>query len=122
MQRRSSSFAGAIYLDREERLAELTEMAKRAVNSLPSIRRVILFGSMVTGIPTPRSDADLLVVVESSSWSHPADRAPEVLEAMRPLPCPIDLFVCTTDEIESLAREDGSAVVRLALEHGRDLL
>jgi predicted nucleotidyltransferase len=122
MQRRSSSFAGAIYLDREERLAELTEMAKRAADRLSSIRRVILFGSMVTGIPTPRSDADILVVVESISARNPADRVPEVLEAMRPLPCPIDLFVYTTDEIESLAREDGSAVVRLALEHGRDLL
>lgn len=110
MQKRSSASAGAIYLDRDARMRDIEAMACRAAKRLPQIRRrIILFGSMMNGIPTPRSDADLLV--ESTT---PIDRT-EVLEAMQPLACGVDLFVHVAGAEEAL-------VVRTARRTGRDLL
>src|SRR5262249_11728849 len=121
MRDRSSSSAGATYLDRARRIDELRSAAARAQRKEPTIRRVILFGSLVSGIPTPRSDADLLVIVERSPHDEPRDRVPEVLRALSPLPCPVDLFVLTSDELERF-RAEGSPFVRVALESGEDLL
>lgn len=87
---------------------------------MPVIERVVLFGSLAAGIATPRSDADLLVVVRDSD-RQPRDRIPEVLAALSPLPCPVDLFVLTADEFER-ALTEGSPLVREALAHGRELL
>jgi predicted nucleotidyltransferase len=88
---------------------------------MPSIRRVVLFGSLASGIPTPRSDADLLIVLEASPHDAPRDRVPEVLEALAPLPCPVDLFVLTAAELEA-ACGAGGGVVATALSSGVDLL
>ncbi|MBI2963850.1 MAG: nucleotidyltransferase domain-containing protein [Deltaproteobacteria bacterium] len=82
---------------------------------------MLLFGSLTRGTPTPRSDADLLVEVAASVHPTPRDRIPDVLRALSPLPCPVDLFVFTSAEVERL-REDGSPLVRVALEEGVDLL
>ena len=121
MPRRSSSSAGAVYLDRERRIEELRAGARRIADKMPGTRRVILFGSLVAGIPTPRSDADLLVVVDTSEHREPRDRVPDVLRALRPLPCPVDVFVLTAQELERYASE-GDPLLREALTHGRDLL
>jgi uncharacterized protein len=121
MRKRSSSSAGAVYLDRAGRIEELRAAARRAAAGMPGMQRVILFGSLVRGIPTPRSDADLLVVVADSQHREPRDRVPQVLRALVPLPCPVDLFVLTTEELERYARER-NPLVREALEYGRDLL
>lgn len=121
MRNRSSSSAGAVYLDREGRIEELRLAAHRAAGRLPALRRVILFGSLVAGIPTPRSDADLLVVLSESEHRTPRDRVPEVRRALMPLPCPVDLFVLTSEELDQQTRE-GHPLVREARERGRDLL
>lgn len=121
MPQSSSSSAGAIYLDKHRRIEDLRQAIWRAGARLPSISRVILFGSLVSGIPTPRSDADLLVVVTHSRHQRAADRVPELLGAMAPLPCPVDLFVVTADELERAQREQ-SPLVREALTTGLDLL
>jgi predicted nucleotidyltransferase len=81
----------------------------------------VLFGSLADGIPTPRSDADLLVEVASSTEPEPRDRVPALLMALSPLPCPIDLFVLTSEEIERFQAE-GSPLLRVALRTGIDLL
>ncbi len=121
MQPRSSSSAGATYLDRGQRVEEVRLAARRAASRVPSIQRVILFGSLVTSIPTPRSDADLLVIVGSSPYAEPSDRVPEILRALRPLPCPMDLFVLTADEFARFEAE-GSALLRTVRRTGLDLL
>jgi predicted nucleotidyltransferase len=121
MPRKSSSSAGAVYLDRERRIEELRAAARRAAARLPGVQRVILFGSLMAGIPTPRSDADLLVIVVESEHREPRDRVPEVLRALLPLPCPVDLFVLTAQELLRYTKE-GNPLLREALEHGRDLL
>ncbi len=121
MPQRSSSSAGATYLDRERRVGEVREAARRAATRLPSIRRLLLFGSLAAGAATPRSDADILVVVDRSNQADLRDRIPEVLEAMAPLPCVVDLFVVTAAELER-AQQDGSPLARIALTTGVDLL
>ncbi|MFQ5658454.1 MAG: nucleotidyltransferase domain-containing protein [Candidatus Methylomirabilales bacterium] len=121
MPRSSPRSAGATYLDKAERIVQLKAAARRAAERLCTVCRVVLFGSFVSGIPTPRSDADLLVVVETSPHLQPRDRVPEVLRALGPLPCPIDLFVVTDEELRRLSRE-GDTLVRLALETGQELL
>lgn len=88
---------------------------------MPSIRRMVLFGSLVAGTPTPRSDADILVIVDRSDQRAVRDRLPAVLHAMAPLPCPIDVFVLTADELDRAGR-DHDPLVREALTHGIDLL
>ena len=88
---------------------------------MPSIQRMILFGSLVAGIPTPRSDGDILVIVEGTERGEGRDRLPDVLRAMSPLPCPVDLFILSPDEVER-ARREGAPLVREALAHGVDLL
>jgi predicted nucleotidyltransferase len=82
---------------------------------------VILFGSLAHGTPTPRSDADVLVVLGDGSHPAPRDRVPDVLAAISPLPCPIDLFVLSAGEFER-ARRERIPLVREALAHGIDLL
>lgn len=121
MRRRSSSSAGAVYLDRERRIGDLRASARRAASNMPAVRRVVLFGSLVTGIATARSDADLLVIVAESEHRNPRDRVPEIRRALTPLPCPVDLFVLTADELE-LGVAEGHPLVREALANGRDLL
>ena len=121
MPRPSSRFAGATYLNKEERIERLRQAAVRARKRVPEIKRVILFGSMATGIPSPRSDADLLIVVERSPQRYSRDRLPAMLRALAPLPCAVDLFVLTLEEVDRFQRE-GSPLLRTALTSGHDLL
>lgn len=121
MPGKSSSSAGASYLDREARVEELRRAARRAAGALPAVRRIYLFGSLVAGRPTPRSDADLLVEVSESPRAEPRDRIPELLGALSPLPCPVDLFVLTSAEIERF-RAEGAPVIEAALRDGLNLL
>jgi predicted nucleotidyltransferase len=113
--------AGATYLNRESRIADLRAAAERARQRMPSIDRIILFGSLAKGSATPRSDADLLVVVRTSEHTGPRDRVPELLDALDPLPCPVDLHVLTIDEFNAAQRES-AALVREALAYGINLL
>lgn len=113
----SSRSAGATYLDREARIEALRAAAKRAAERMPALRRILLFGSLARGVPTPRSDADLLIEVGHSDHGEPRERVPEALRALAPLPCPVDLFVLTSAEIERLSRE-GSALLETALRDG----
>jgi predicted nucleotidyltransferase len=94
---------------------------EQAARDLRHAEHAVEDGSLVSGIPTPRSDADLLVVLSDSAHPDPRDRVPEVRRALGPLPCPADLFVLTAAELDRYTRE-GHPLVREAREHGRDLL
>jgi len=85
------------------------------------LRRAVLFGSLARGGATASSDADLLLVVAYSEHSRPRDRIPGALQALRPLPCPLDLFVYTEQEVQQL-REEGSALLRTIEASGVELL
>lgn len=87
------------YLDREAVLASLRQLALRLGAERPEIQEIRLFGSLARGQRNPFADADVLIVVDASDV--PArDRLPAYKPARIPLP--MDLTICTRDE---LARE-----------------
>jgi hypothetical protein len=61
------------------------------------------------------------VIVDTSPHEHPRDRLPQMLSAFSHLPCPIDLFVLTTAEVDRYLKED-SPLLRIATTTGIDLL
>ncbi len=65
----------------------------------PEIVRAIWFGSWVNGIPTPRSDIDLCLILASSN-KIPRDRIPDYLPVG--FPVGIDLIVYSLNEFEQL--------------------
>lgn len=83
-----------------------TEAVGAAVSQLaaelkkrPEVREVRWYGSWVSGIPTPSSDVDLCVVVESDD-RRPRERIPDYLPSG--FPTAIDLVVFTRAEFASL--------------------
>ena len=81
-------------------------------------QRVILFGSYAYGQPTPDSDVDLLIVMESDE--RPATRAMRVSRLLRPRPFPMDILVRTPEEIRHRL-EMGDYFMREVLEQGKVL-
>ena len=71
---------------------------KRIVETLHP-EKIILFGSYAYGNPTPDSDVDLLVVMETTASS--ADRSWSVSKLLIPRPFPVDILVRTPQEIKT---------------------
>ncbi len=88
------TFAATRFVNREVVLASLTECARRLAEEISDVQ-VLLFGSYATGTPTPRSDADIAVVVPDDvlvPFARVKDLAQTVfLEA----PVPVEVFVLT---------------------------
>lgn len=67
--------------------------------------KIIMFGSYVYGAPTPDSDVDLLVILDTQA--RPVERYLSVSRLLRPRPFPLDILVKTPEEItRALAHED----------------
>jgi len=82
----------------------LKEVTERIVEALAP-ERVILFGSYAQGKPTPDSDVDLLIVMESNE--RPSERRRAVSRLFRERPFPMDIIVRTPQEMKrSLERVD----------------
>lgn len=62
-----------------------------------SPQRIIIFGSYSSGQPTPDSDLDLLVIMESDLPRH--KRATPIRLLFRPTPCAMDILVYTPEEV-----------------------
>ena len=60
-------------------------------------RKIVLFGSCVSGSPTLDSDLDLLIIMESDLPRY--KRAAAIRRLFRPAPCAMDLLVYTPEEI-----------------------
>jgi len=75
----------------------LPQVVQRIAQALQP-EKIILFGSYGYGAPTPDSDVDLLVVMETSA--PPLERYLTVSRLLRPRPFPVDILVKTPEEIE----------------------
>jgi predicted nucleotidyltransferase len=75
----------------------LQEVTQRIVDALAP-ERVILFGSYAYGEPTPDSDVDLFIVMETEERSSRRRRA--VSRSFRERPFPMDIVVYTPAEVE----------------------
>ncbi len=80
--------------------------------------KIILFGSYAYGTPTPDSDVDLLVIMETDAPSK--ERAWAVSRLLIPRPFPVDILVRTPQEIER-ALAQGDFFIREIMERGKVL-
>ncbi len=101
-----------IFLEIEPILAELKERAQKLLMSHPEALEVGLFGSLVRGDYSPRSDADLLVILKTDPRRF-VDRIPEFLEPFSGLGIAVDVFPYTVEEIEGM-KENGFVKTALA--------
>jgi uncharacterized protein len=80
--------------------------------------KIILFGSYANGNPTPDSDVDLLVIMETDAISK--ERSWAVSRLLLPRTFPVDILVRTPQEIDrSLAK--GDFFIREILTQGKVL-
>jgi predicted nucleotidyltransferase len=114
MPSRSSSSSGVAFLDREAALAAIRRAVAALLARREDVREVWLFGSLARGSATPRSDADLLLVVDEDA-RRPMDHLPDFAPFLEDLGRPADLIVLTGTEWE--ARE-GTALRREVVTRG----
>jgi predicted nucleotidyltransferase len=80
--------------------------------------KIILFGSYASGDPTPDSDVDLMVIMETDAPSN--ERSWAVSRLLIPRLFPVDILVRTPEEIErDLAK--GDFFIREIMSQGRVL-
>lgn len=85
-----------------KKIKQAVQRVVKAINP----EKVILFGSFAYGKPTPDSDVDLLVIMESRKNVH--ERVIEISEILYPRPFPVDIIVRTPTEVsERLKIGDG---------------
>lgn len=96
----------------------LPRVVKRIARTLKP-QKIVLFGSYAYGTPTPDSDIDLLVIMDTDERS-PIKRAMPVMRLIVPRPFDTDVLVRTPAEIEA-SREAGSPFIREILAKGKTL-
>jgi len=117
MRSRSSSSSGVVFLDRPRALAEVRRAVAGLVERRAGVREVWLFESLAHGEATPRSDADLLIVVDHDTRRQ-MDRIPEFLLLLEGLGRPTDVIVLTATEWAARA---GTALYREVTTRGIQL-
>jgi uncharacterized protein len=96
---------------------KLPEVVERLASNLHP-QRIILFGSYAHGRPTPDSDVDLLVILETDASA--TERYLAVSRLLYPRPFPVDILVRTPREIEH-ALKAGDFFIREIVSQGRIL-
>jgi len=77
--------------------------------------KIVLFGSYAYGNPTPDSDVDLLVIMETDLSS--SQRYVAVSRLLDPRPFPVDILVKRPDEMK-WALEKGDSFIREIITQG----
>ena len=80
--------------------------------------KIILFGSYAYGSPTPDSDVDLLIILETTASAK--ERYLTVSDLLYPRPFPLDILVKTPQEIEQAVKR-GNFFIKELLSQGRVL-
>lgn len=100
IHKRSFGSVTVFWLDRDLLKSRIAAAAQALGREHDEVTQVVLFGSAASGRALPSSDADVLIVIRSSSARF-IDRA----EAFRPyfaeIGVGVDLFVYTESEIRS---------------------
>lgn len=117
MQKRSSGSVTVWFLDGPKVVEELRRIAQELIASDSRVEEVILFGSLAKGNYTPRSDADLCIILQGPDDHRPMDRVADFQAYFTRTPVPVDLLVYTREEVEQMRREGRRFVVE-ALEKG----
>lgn len=112
--------AGIRRVDRVAVAACVEGWARELAVVHPEVRRVVWYGSFVSGVPTPRSDADLCVVVADGTAAGPRHLRGTSYLPRTATRVPFDLTVFTEGEFATLA-EWAPAWAR-AISNGRVLV
>lgn len=95
----------------------LSTIVQRLVPALHP-HKIIVFGSYIYGTPTPDSDVDLLVILDTEA--RPVDRYLRVSRLLRPRPFPLDILVKTPEEMTRAVAHGDPFIVEI-LTQGRVL-
>lgn len=96
----------------------LPDAIKRIVAELKP-EKIILFGSYAYGNPTPDSDVDLLVIMQTRAKE--IDRYVAVSNLLYPRQFPVDILVKTPKEIQAEQKKRGNFFMREILTKGKVL-
>ena len=98
----------------------LPQAIKRIVSELKP-EKIILFGSYAYGNPTPDSDVDLFVVIETNGKNKEMHRA--VSKLLYPRQFPVDIIIKTPQEVEEALKggKDNAFFIREIVKKGKVL-
>jgi len=98
----------------------LPHAIKRIVSELKP-EKIILFGSYAYGNPTPDSDVDLFVVIETNGKNKEMHRAVSML--LYPRQFPVDIIIKTPQEVEEALKggKDNAFFIREIVKKGKVL-
>ena len=98
----------------------LPQAIKRIVADLKP-EKIILFGSYANGNPTPDSDVDLFVVIETNGRNKEMYRA--VSRVLYPRQFPVDIIIKTPKEVEEALKggKDNGFFIREIVKKGKVL-
>jgi predicted nucleotidyltransferase len=111
------TFATSRFINRELVLRELRQVARSLKAACPEVVAIYLFGSFAQGVPTPRSDADILVVVTPSALPLVEQLKESFVEAFLAVSVPVELFVLANDRVEESVKS-GRGLAATALREG----
>jgi predicted nucleotidyltransferase len=114
MLRRLSTSCGARFLNKDLVVQELRALALLARQAEPEIQGVVLFGSLAKDNYTPRSDADLLIILKRDSTPF-LERIPRFQSLFLTASLPVEVFPYTVEECRSIP------LARRALKEGLPL-
>lgn len=96
----------------------LPKAVKRIADELDP-EKIILFGSYAYGTPTPDSDVDLLVIMNTKQKTK--DRYLTVGRLLRPRQFPVDIIVKTPDEVKRALKNKRNFFIHDIITRGKVL-
>jgi DNA polymerase sigma len=109
-----TTFAVSRFLNREPVINELKVAVRILKKRRPDIQAVYLFGSYASGIPGPKSDADLIIVAEESSMD-------DIQAALLDVSVPVDRYLLKPAAFQQKA-PSGKGIAAVAKRSGIKLL
>ncbi len=113
MREKSSDSVRVFFADKPRVMQELRAWAARLKRERADVEKIGLFGSYATDTYGPHSDADVIIVLQSSDKSF-RDRIPAFLPEDVSVPC--DVFPYTAGELESLQQEGSPWILHILKE------
>ncbi len=102
-------------------VAKTLPQATRRIVSALKPEKIILFGSYANGNPTPDSDVDLLIIMDTHGNYKETYRTVSML--LYPRQFPVDIIIKTPKEVEEAIKggKDNSFFIREILKKGKVL-
>jgi len=117
MQKRSSGSAIARLPSRDILIQELKRNSEQVLRDFDEVEEVILFGSLARGDYGTDSDADILIILDSSPYERYFDRIPRYAPVFVNLYIPVNVFPYTQTEIDKM-KENDSFFIKNILKEG----